>query len=307
MSAALSTRTDCTSPAVATRSLRKSYGKETALDGVDLQVPSGAVYLLAGPNGAGKSTLLKILLNLVQADAGRAEVFGLDCGSHGPRVRAQIGYVPEGHTWMRSPRPVSEVIRQHAAFYPAWDAAYAERLIRAYGVPLDRGFDGLSKGETRRIQLVLALAHRPPLLLLDEPTDGLDPVARDATLAILAEHLAETPTTVLVSTHHVAEIERLADHVGVLQQGSLRLQTPVEELHREMLRYRLLVPDCWEGAAEMSGMLFQHSGSGRERTCTVMGEKSWVVERLSSSGATVREAAPLRLEEAVLTLLARKE
>ena len=182
--------------AVATHGLSKRYGSETALAGVDLRVPEGAVYILIGSNGAGKSTALKVLMNLERPDAGRAEVFGLDTASRGPEVRAQVGYVPEqhapGYRWMTCGRLIQHV----AAYYPAWDDAYADHLIAVFGVRLQRKVGSLSKGEARRLQLVLALAHRPPLLLLDEPTDGLDPVVRKRTLALLAEHLADTPTTV---------------------------------------------------------------------------------------------------------------
>jgi ABC-2 type transport system ATP-binding protein len=174
------------SDAVATYALSVRYGKETALHDVDLRVPDGAVYVLIGANGAGKSTTIKALLNLEPPAAGRAEVFGLDTVADGPRVRAQIGYVPDHHEptyrWMTSGRLMQHV----AAFYPTWDAAYAAHLSEVFGVLLDRKIGTLSKGEMRRLQFVLALAHRPPLLLLDEPTDGLDPVVRNRTLAKLA-------------------------------------------------------------------------------------------------------------------------
>ena len=207
--------------AVATRGLSMRYGKQAALSAVDLRIPEGAVYVLIGPNGAGKSTAMKVLLNLERADAGRAEVFGLDTVSHGPQVRAQVGYMPESHehtyAWMTCGRLVQHVARN----YPAWDHAYAAHLIEVFGVRPERKVGTLSKGESRRLQFILALAHRPPLLLLDEPTDGLDPVVRNRTLALLAEHLADTPTTVVIATHHIHEVESLADHVGVLRSGRL--------------------------------------------------------------------------------------
>ena len=225
--------------AVATHGLSKRYGRETALDRVDLRVPDGAVYVLVGANGAGKSTMLKVLMNLERADAGTAEVFGLDTVRAGPEVRAQVGYVPErqehGYRWMTCAR----LLRHVAAFYPAWDHAYADHLVlRLRRAAWSRKVGGLSKGESRRLQLVLALAHRPPLLLLDEPTDGLDPVVRRRTLSLLAEHLADAPTTVLISTHHIHELESLADHVGVLRDGRLVAQMPREELQRTVRRYR---------------------------------------------------------------------
>jgi ABC-2 type transport system ATP-binding protein len=289
--------------AVATHGLTKRYGRETALGGMDLRVPEGAVYVLVGANGAGKSTTFKILMNLERADAGRAEVLGLDSAEHGPRVRAQIGYVPEHHAqsyrWMTCGR----VLQHAAAFYPSWDAGYADHLSRSLGLRLDRRMGGLSKGQTRRVQLVLALAHRPPLLLLDEPTDGLDPVVRRRTLTLLAEHLADTPTTVLVSTHHVHELDTLADHVGVLNEGRLVAQMPRDDLQRTVRRYRMEVPEGWVPPPELQPGELRRSRAGRDAQCTLVGEERDVVGRLTATGAHVRDVLPLQLEDAALAFL----
>ena len=289
--------------AVATHGLSKRYGRETALDGVDLRVPDGAVYVLVGANGAGKTTTFKVLMNLERADAGTAHVLGLDTVRRGPDVRAQVGYVPEqqGHPyrWMTCGR----LLRHAAAYFPAWDDAYAAHLGRALGLRLDRRAGTLSKGESRRLQLVLALAHRPPLLLLDEPTDGLDPVVRNRTLALLSEHLADSPTTVLVSTHHVQEMESLADHVGVLREGRLVAQMPRDELQRTVRRYRLAVPEGWRAPPELQATGVRRSSAGRDVQCTLVGDERQMAERLARSGAQVREVTPLALEDAALAFL----
>ncbi len=293
--------------AVATHGLSMRYGKQAALDAVDLRVPEGAVYVLIGANGAGKSTAMKVLLNLERPHAGRAEVFGLDTGAHGPEVRAQIGYMPESHEhdypWMTCGR----LIRHVAAHYPAWDQAYADQLIQVFGVRPERKVRTLSKGESRRLQFVLALAHRPPLLLLDEPTDGLDPVVRNRTLAHLAEHLADTPTTVVIATHHIHEVESLADHVGVLSAGRLVAQMSRDELRRTVRRYRVEVPEGWEAPAELRTPTLRRSRGGREVQWTLTGEEHDVTARLAAAGATVREVTPLALEETALAFLAEEE
>jgi ABC-2 type transport system ATP-binding protein len=293
--------------AVATHGLSMRYGSETALAGVDLRVPEGAVYVLIGPNGAGKSTAIKVLLNLERPDAGRAEVFGLDTASHGPEVRAQMGYVPEQHEhdypWMTCGR----LIQHAAAHYPAWDRAYAAHLIEVFGVRRERKVGTLSKGEARRLQLVLALAHRPPLLLLDEPTDGLDPVVRNRTLAQLAEHLADTPATVVIATHHVHEVESLADHVGVLRAGHLVAQMTRDELRRTVVRYRVEMPEGWQPPPELRIASLRRSPAGREAQWTLVGEPRDVTARLAGAGATVRDVTPLALEEAALAFLAEEE
>jgi ABC-2 type transport system ATP-binding protein len=288
--------------AVSTRGLTKRYGEETALDAIDLRVPEGAVFALLGANGAGKSTTLRVLLNLERADSGVAQVFGLDTGRHGPRVRAQIGYVPErhdaGYQWMTCDRLLKHV----AAYYPAWDHAYADQLVAALEVRRNRKVGGLSKGDTRRLQLVSALAHRPGLLLLDEPTDGLDPVIRKRVLALLAEHLADSPTTVLMTTHHIHEVESLADHVAILRAGRLVVQAPREEFQRTVRRYRLDLPDQWEAPRDLV-IPAPRSGRAREVQWTIVGDERAVTERLTTSGARVREVVSLPLEDAALAFL----
>jgi ABC-2 type transport system ATP-binding protein len=289
--------------AVVTRELTKRFGTQTALHDLALGVPVGAVYLLVGPNGAGKSTTLKVLLDLVRADAGGAEVFGLDTRDEAPRVRANVGYVPEqahwGYGWMQ----VGRLLEHHGRYFPTWDAAYASRLAALFELQLERRLQTLSKGQARRVHLTMALAHRPPLLLLDEPTDGLDPYMRDETLGALAEHLAETPTTVLLSTHHVEEVERLADHIGILRSGQLQVQASLAELRARLRRYRAEVPDGWRGVDTLNGAVLRRVGSGREVQWTVWGDEADVAQQLAAAGATVRDVTPLSLSEATLALL----
>lgn len=289
--------------AVVTRGLTKRYGTETALLDLALEVPLGAVYLLVGPNGAGKSTAVRTLLDLVRADAGSAEVLGMDVRAHAPRVRANVGYVPDraewGYAWMR----VGRLLAHHAAYFPTWDDAYARRLSQAFDLRLDRRLGDLSKGQARRVHLVLALAHRPPLLLLDEPTDGLDPIVRDELLGILADHLTGTPTTVLLSTHHVSEVESLADHIGALRDGVLRAQLPTSELRRGLLRYRAEVPDGWAGVPTLNGAVLRRVDAPREVQWTVWGGEADVTQQFTKAGATVRDVTPLPLHDATLALL----
>jgi ABC-2 type transport system ATP-binding protein len=289
--------------AVATQGLTKRYGRQPALDHVDLRVPDGAVYVLVGINGAGKSTLFKVLMNLERPDAGNAKVFGLDTGRDGPEVRAQVGYVPERHDAPYRSMTCARLLEHAAAFYPEWDHAYADHLTRALGVRPERRVGGLSKGETRRLQLVLALAYRPPLLLLDEPTDGLDPVVRRRALTLLAEHLADAPATVLIATHNIHELESLADHVGVLREGRLVAQMAREELHRTVRSYQLEVPDGWAAPPELQASGMRRSSAGRDARCTVIGEEREVTLRLTAAGARVRQVSKLALEDAALAFL----
>lgn len=292
--------------AVRTRGLAKAYGAKAALAEVDLTVPEGAVYVLVGPNGAGKTTTFRVLLDLEVPDAGEAEVFGLDARRSGARARAQIGYVPErddaAYGWLT----VRRLLRYHAAYYPAWQSSYAQELVRRFEIDVRARFSDLSKGQQRRVQLVMALAHRPPLLLLDEPTDGLDPVMRDETLSVLADHLARHATTVVISTHQVHEAERLGDHVGVMRGGRLEAQLPRELLRRRLRAYRFEVPPAWAGTPALESSIVGRSGAGRESVWTIWGEESEVTAALSASGAMVRRVDALRLDEAALALLRRE-
>ncbi|MDQ2889443.1 MAG: ABC transporter ATP-binding protein [Gemmatimonadota bacterium] len=289
--------------AVETRALNKKFGDQIALNDVPLQVPTGAVYLLVGPNGAGKSTTLKILLDLMRADEGSAEVFGLDTRARAPEVRANVGYVPErpdwGYGWMR----IGRLLEHQASYYPTWDANYATQLARKFELRLDRKMGVLSKGQARRVHLTMALAHRPPLLLLDEPTDGLDPLMRDETLGVLADHLAESETTVVLSTHHVEEVEGLADHIGVLRAGELRAQMSRADLEAGLRRYRVEVPEGWQGVESLNGKVLRRVTAPREVQWTVWGSEAEISQSLTASGGTVRDVARLSLLESTLALL----
>ena len=289
--------------AIRTRGLTKRYGAVAALGGVDMVVPEGAVYVLVGPNGAGKSTTLKVLLDLVVADSGSAEVLGLDTRRDGPRVRAQIGYVPERqdsvYGWMR----VRDMLAYHAAYYAGWDAGYTEELSRLFELRPEARFGQLSKGQQRRVQLLLALAHHPPVLLLDEPTDGLDPVMRDEVLSALAGHLARFPTTIVVSTHQVHEPERLADRLGVMRAGRIEAELDRDAIRRRLRAYRIELPAAWAEPEELRDAVLRRTGMGREVAWTILGDEADVAARLRSAGAVVRSSEPLTLADAALALL----
>lgn len=292
--------------AVCTTSLTKYYGWQPALKDVGLQVPVGSVFLLVGPNGAGKSTTIKILLDMVRPSGGAVHVFDMNPQKDAARVRANIGYVPEQTTWGYGWMKVGRLLEHHSRYFPNWDVRYAARLADAFELRLDRKLKTLSKGQGRRVHLAMALAHRPPLLVLDEPTDGLDPVMRDDTLRVLIEHLAETPTTLLLSTHHVSEVETLADHIGVIRNGELCAQMPIDQLRRGLLRYRAEIPDGWQGTSLFGDAVLRRTTTRNQIEWTVWGEEARIVSELTMAGATVRDASPISLHDATLALLTPK-
>lgn len=301
------TRIECEHAVVETRSLAKTYRATRALDGLDLTVPDGSVYLLVGPNGAGKTTTLKILLDLVRPSSGEALVFGRDPASEGAIVRAGIGYVPEGPPdgvgWMR----VGRFLRHMAAFRPTWDEEYAASLVRDLELDPNRKMGRLSKGQSRRVQIAAALAYRPPLLLLDEPAEGLDPVVRDRLNQILVRHISETRTTMLVSTHHIQEMERLADHMGVIRKGRLIAQQGKDHYGSMLRRYLFEPGKGWAQPADLESAVLHRNGSGAEAAWTIWGDEERVRSRLSAAGASVRAVETIPLEEAAVALLTGKE
>ncbi|MGD2120950.1 MAG: ABC transporter ATP-binding protein [Gemmatimonadota bacterium] len=294
--------------AISIKGLNKRYGSIQALDGLDLDVPEGAIYVLVGPNGAGKTTLLKVLMNLIRSEGGGAALLGLDTRKQGALVRAQVGYVPEdhgvGYEWMG----IGRLLEHCSAYYPTWDEGYAEELAAKLEIDLTRRCAQLSKGQARRVQLLLAVAHRPPVLLMDEPTDGLDHLARDGMLEILAEHLTDTPTTALISTHRVYEIEKLVDHVGVIREGRLLVQMPTDLLRSRLRRYSADVPEGWQpDGKDPEGTLIRRPGLGRTVEWTVWGEEERVVAELSGAGARVQGSIPLTVDDAATALLSTGE
>jgi ABC-2 type transport system ATP-binding protein len=288
--------------AVATHALSKIYGRATALQAIDLRVPVGAVYMLAGENGAGKSTLLRLLLNLERPTGGQIEVTGLAADRNGARVRARVGYVPEGFGMGPSWMTVERWFAERAVYYPAWDADYAAALSRRLDIDVSRRIGHLSKGQARRAQIVAAMAHRPPLLLLDEPTDGLDPAARDTVLELVSDHLSQTDCTILVSTHLIYELDALVDQVGVLSHGRLTAQTPRDALRESVKNYRIRGPEGWEPPSDIPGVL--HRGQfGREHSWVIRGDEADVAAHVARSGGEVRDVAPLTLHDAVVHLM----
>lgn len=286
--------------AVRTNQLTKQFGNQYALKDVDFMVPQDAFYVLVGPNGAGKTTFFKLLLELIVATSGTIDVLAMDPRREGARIRAHVGYVPESSSDLYSWLDVRQALFFHRRYFPAWDTQYAAELMKRLNVKEGK-LQRLSKGEVRRVQLVMALAHRPPILLLDEPSDGLDPMGREILYGILAEHIASTPTTVVVSTHLVFELERLADHMAVLSEGSVVAQLTTDDLRSNLKRY--VVTSNGTAMDPPREATVRLNGSERERAWTLWGDEQQLAERLRVGGAEIREVRPLTLQEAAVAFL----
>src|SRR3954470_9923371 len=209
--------------------LTRRFGGRTALDSVSLSLARGGVYGLVGANGAGKTTLIKHLLGLLRAESGSVRVFGLDPVADPVGVLSRIGYLSEENDlpgWMR----VDELMRYSRAFYPSWDDAYAEELRGMFALDGTAKIRTLSKGQKARAGLVIALAYRPELLLLDEPSSGLDPIVRKDILGAVIRTVADEGRTVLFSSHLLDEVEEVADHVTMIDKGRILMSAPLAEI-----------------------------------------------------------------------------
>jgi ABC-2 type transport system ATP-binding protein len=209
--------------------LTRNFGAKAALNGVSLSMARGGVYGLVGANGAGKTTLIKHILGLLQAESGSVRIFGLDPVAEPVAVLSRIGYLSEENDlpgWMR----VDELIRYSRAFYKNWDDAYAEELRQSFALDPAAKIKTLSKGQKSRAGLLIALAYRPELLVLDEPSSGLDPIVRRDILGAVMRTIAGEGRTVLFSSHLLDEVEQVADHVTMIRQGTIVMSAPLDDI-----------------------------------------------------------------------------
>jgi ABC-2 type transport system ATP-binding protein len=239
-------------PVIEVTELTRRFGSTTALDAVNLSMPRGAVYGLVGANGAGKTTLIKHILGLLRADTGSVRVFGLDPVANPVGVLSRIGYLSEENDlpgWMR----LDELIRYSRAFYPAWDDDYADDLRQSFALDPAAKIKTLSKGQKARAGLLVALSYRPDLLVLDEPSSGLDPIVRRDILGAIIRTIADEGRTVLFSSHLLEEVEQVADHVTMINRGKIVLSAPLETI-RESHRVDGRIPSLDEIFVAQVGM-----------------------------------------------------
>ncbi len=233
---------------IETHGLSRCFGfaRFGAVNGLDLTVPQGSVYALLGPNGAGKSTTIRVLMNQLAPTLGTAKVLGVDSRKLGPRELARIGYVADGMElpeWMT----VRQFMDYCRPLYPKWDEAVEKKLLADFELPAKRKLRELSRGMRMKCALVAALAYHPELLVLDEPFNGLDPVVRDDLLRGLIEASAQGEWTIFISSHDIEDVERLADWVGIMDNGRLRLAEELESIQRRFRRVEVTQPQGGTG------------------------------------------------------------
>ncbi len=270
-----------------------------ALRDLNFTVPAGSVYGFLGPNGAGKTTTIRLLLGLLRPEGGTIKVLEEEVPADLVSILSRVGYVPE-RPHLYPDLTVAESISFHAAFHPRFDRAAADRLAARFGLPTSRVLSRLSKGEMGKLMILQALAQRPELLVLDEPTDGLDPVVRREALSAILEYVSDSGASVLISSHLVHELERFCDWIGVLDQGTMVAELPMQEFKSGLKRLRV-----GAGAAVASAPF-----SVLAREPADVGGELWTVRgwRPEMSGwfpeaHPLREVVDLDLEEAFVELL----
>ncbi len=282
-------------PAIRIKNFTKRYGKITAVDGLTLDVPKGSIFGLLGQNGAGKTTMIRTMLNLLQPTEGSIEVLGLDSVKESLEVRKRIGYLPEEptyYTWMT----VDEIVGFNAAFYPSWDQDLADKLLDDLGLPRDRKLSSLSRGMQAKVGLVMALGPRPELLILDDPTSGLDPVVRHEFLEAMIANVQSEGGTVFFSTHLLHEMERIADEVAIIHEGKLRLRGSLESVKKDFKKLRVIYPNVVPEVFPVEGIV-RADRNHHQALLTVQKYDPVMDEALMAAGAETIEVLDLSLEE----------
>ena len=280
----------------------KRFGRTTAVDNVSFDVPRGVVFALLGENGAGKTTSIRTLLGLERPTAGSAKVLGLDSSKKGIEIRRRVGYVPEQPTlydWMT----VSEIGWFTAGFYPDGFLPKFYDLAKEFDLPVKRKIKHLSKGMRAKVSLSLAMAHTPDLLILDEPTSGLDTLVRRSFLESMVD-VAADGRTVLLSSHQIPEVERVADIVAIMNQGKLLVCEPLEQLKSRLEHWTITLADGASALPDHRAAVLLVERTGRQIKLTVSEPEPEVLWQLRDHPAIAEiEVHVPSLEEIFVTYL----
>jgi ABC-2 type transport system ATP-binding protein len=283
--------------AIEIRGLEKAF-PAFALGPLDLTVPCGAIYGFVGPNGAGKTTTIDLIFGMGAKDAGSITVLGLDHLRDEVAVKRQVAYVSPDlmfQPWGR----VRKVIQFVRGFYPGWDQPYCERLMQSLDLGADDRIETLSFGARIKLALLLALAWKPKVLILDEPTVGLDAISKQAVFAELLAAVQDQDRTVLISSHGLTDVERFADHLGMIKNGRLLFEGPTADVVARFRMVDLVATETFR-VAEHPGVVVQRHDGQRWRVLLDLQRTS--LERLKALGVTLVADAPVTLEELFVAL-----
>ena len=290
--------------ALQTNSLVKTYGlgrkQIRAVDGLSLNVPEGSIYGLLGRNSAGKTTTIRMAMGLARPTSGSIEVFGLNPAKDPERISVlrQVGYVPEDKALV-STLTARKLLELNRSFYSdTWSDAFARRLCERLELPLDTLYAKLSLGNKTKSALIAAMAQRSRLLILDEPTIGLDPVILDELLRLLVEDCTADGRTIFLSTHQLREIEQIADHIGIMDRGKILLEGPLDDIRA---RFRRLTVTGASLPTTSPSILSTKRQAHAMQYILQSSPEAFSAE-LISNGATIVESDPLSLTEIFLEL-----
>ena len=275
------------------KELVKTFGDFRALDGLDIKVPSGAVYGLVGPNGAGKSTVIRHITGILKQDSGEVKVNGEDVYEN-TEVKAKIAYIPDD-VFYYTQASVNDMMKFYRDMYPKFDMERFSSLGKVFGIKTSSAIRKLSRGMQKQVAFWLALSMRPETVVLDEPVDGLDPVMRRQVWNVLLSDVAENGTTVLISSHNLRELEDVCDHVGIMNKGKMMIERNLADLQESLVKVQLALP---EGKSVPEGLDILHmSELGHLKTIIVRGSTDDVTGKLAAASPMFIDVLPLTLEE----------
>jgi ABC-2 type transport system ATP-binding protein len=286
------------------KDLSRTFEHKKALDGVSFRATPGQVYGLVGSNGAGKTTMLKHLLGLLRAESGTVRVFGLDPVLDPVGVLGRVGYLSEERElpeWMR----IDELLRYTQAYHPTWDAAYANELLETFALDPSKKIKELSKGMRAQAGLIAAVAYRPELLILDEPSSGLDAMVRRDILDAVVRAVADDGRTVIFSSHLLEEVERMSDHVTLMLQGRVTLSGALDDVRRDYQRSRVRFVEYFDQPPALENALAVEGG-GRSWSVIHSGSPEQFRHSVIARGGEVVESRDATLEEIFLARAGRE-
>jgi len=287
---------------VETNSLHKQYGGTHAVDGLEMHVPRGSVYGFLGRNGAGKTTTIRLLAGLIQPTAGYSRVLGLDPRTDRIAVLERTSFVIDKMLLLSMTG--NELVRFNRGFFPRWSDALARKYTDALEIPMKQKFRKLSSGNQTKLCLLLALSQGAELLVLDEPTAGLDPIVTDQLLRIIIDDFSGEGRTLLLSSHHLSEVERVADWIGIIDHGKLLLEAQLDDVRANFRRVRVVGEKLHLPAR--SEVLQTRTGEGTTEYI-LRGKAEMFTATLRNEGATVLDVSPMNLQEIFLEVVGKGE
>ena len=275
--------------------LIKSFDGFKALDGLNITVPTGAVYGLVGPNGAGKSTLIRHVAGIYRQDAGQVLIEGEPVYEN-PEMKGRIAYIPDD-VFYYTQSTIKDLMLFYRSIYPRFSQERFEKLGGAFDLSLSQPIRKMSKGMQKQSAFWLALCCQPKVLVLDEPVDGLDPVMRRQVWSLLMGDVAQRGTTVLVSSHNLRELEDVCDHVGILSHGKVLLERSLTDLQDNIIKLQLAFQEPGLPPLPEGLNVLHTSQIGRVYTLIVRGDPAQIKERMAALNPILMEMLPLSLEE----------